>query len=106
VNKELGNTIQKIIKKTTNLLNDSSDDENDTDLMIEIFGTRNVEDSYSVGNLSGEEKIFHQDNVKKIKGRIEKIKAVKLEKFVLEKEIWSDNWQVDLLKKSKALKKV
>ncbi len=103
MNKELGNTIQKIIKKTTNLLDDSSDEEDDNDLMIEIFGAEN---RLNEGNLSSEEKILHRDNIKKIRGRIEKIKAVKLEKFALKKEMWSDNWQVDLLKKSKAWKKL
>ncbi len=101
MNKELNETIETIIKKTINILGNSSDEEADSDLMNDLFG---AEDGENQNN--DEEKILQRDNIRRIGGRIEKIKVVRLEKIELNKQGWSENWQADLLRESKALKKV
>jgi len=50
--------------------------------------------------------ILQKDDINRIRGRIEKIKVVKLEKLALNNQSWSENWQADLLRKSKVLEKI
>jgi len=101
VNKELNETTETIIKKTINIVGNSSDEEAESDLMNDLFG---AEDDENQNN--DEEKILQRDNIRRIRGRIEKIKVVRLEKIELNKQGWSENWQADLLRESKALMKV
>ncbi len=95
-----------IIKKTINILDESSDEEADSDLMVGIFRAEDGECFNDKNQSNEEEKILQRNNIRRVKGRIEKIKAVKLEKIELNKQNWPKNWQADLLSKSKAQKKV
>jgi len=105
VNKELRETIETIIKTTIKILDESSDEEADSDLMVGIFRAEDGEIFSSENQSNEEEKILQRDNIRRVKGRIEKFKAVRLEKIELNKQSWSKNWQADLLRESKALKK-
>ncbi len=103
MNKELSKTIEKIIKKTTTVL-DNSSDEDDDDTMKDIFCDI---DNISEGNQRGDVDVIknYKDNIRKIRGRIEKLKMIKLERIELDKNSWCDNWQADLLRKSTALQR-
>ena len=103
MNKEFSKTIETIIKKTINILDESSDEEAESDLMVGIFRAGDSECFSGENQSNEEERILQSDNIKRIRGRIEKIKAIRLEKIELNKQSWPENWQADLLSKSKAL---
>jgi hypothetical protein len=105
VNKELSKTIETIIKKTINKLGSSSEKETD-DLMVAIFGAEDGEPLTGEDKKNEEKSILQKDDINRIRGRIEKIKVVKLEKLALNNQSWSENWQADLLRKSKVLEKI
>ncbi len=93
--------IETIIKKTINVLDESSDEEAESDLMVGIFRAEDGE-CFNDKNQSNEEEKILQDNIRRIRERIKKIKAVRLEKIELNKQSWPENWQADLLSKSNA----
>jgi len=97
----LSKTIETIIKKTINVLDESSDEEAESDLMVGIFRAADDE-CFNDKNQSNEEEKILQQNIRRIRERIKKIKAVRLEKIELNKQSWPENWQADLLSKSKA----
>ena len=74
--------------------------------MVGIFRAEDGEIFSNENQSNEEEKILQRDNIRRVKERIEKFKAVRLEKIEMNKQNWPDNWQADLLRKSKVLKKV
>jgi len=82
--------IETIIKKTINVLDESSDEEAESDLMVGIFRAEDGE-CFNDKNQSNEEEKILQDNIRRIRERIKKIKAVRLEKIELNKQSWPEN---------------
>ncbi len=91
----------KIANKISKLANnDSSEEEEDGELIGIIFEEGWVDFSDS----NDEENILKKESILRIRSKIQKMKAIKLEKILLNKDSWSENWQAELLKKSKSLK--